>query len=75
MTREVSPSTQLSRWDLDKKIPQINKFKESARKLEADEDEARWEAALKKVAKLKPAPEKSAEKDEWSLSAEYAKGR
>lgn len=37
---------------------QLDKFKEAARELEADEDEARWEARLKKVAKYKPAPEK-----------------
>lgn len=34
---------------------QLDKFKEAARELEADEDEARWEARLKKVAKHKPA--------------------
>jgi hypothetical protein len=37
---------------------QINKFKQAARDLECDEDEARWDATLKKVAKQKPAPEK-----------------
>lgn len=34
---------------------QLDKFKEAACELEADEDEARWEAKLKKVAKHKPA--------------------
>lgn len=34
---------------------QSDKFKEAARELESDEDEARWEARLKKVAKHKPA--------------------
>lgn len=34
--------------------PQSDKFKEAARQLEADEDEARWEERLKKVAKQKP---------------------
>lgn len=34
--------------------PQLDKFKELARELEADEDEARWDERLKKVAKTKP---------------------
>ncbi len=33
---------------------QSDKFKEAARKLEADEDEARWEERLRKLAKAKP---------------------
>jgi hypothetical protein len=37
---------------------QIEKFKEAARDHEADEDEARWDERLKKIAKAKPAPEK-----------------
>jgi hypothetical protein len=37
---------------------QLDKFKEVARELEADEDEARWDERLKKVAKAKSAPEK-----------------
>jgi hypothetical protein len=37
---------------------QIDRFKQAARDLECDEDEARWDATLKKVAKQKPAPEK-----------------
>ena len=37
---------------------QIDKLKEAARELECDEDEARWDATLKKVAKQKPAPDK-----------------
>lgn len=37
---------------------QLDKFKEAARELETDENEARWEARLKKVAKHKPQPEK-----------------
>ncbi|HTN14694.1 MAG TPA: hypothetical protein VL094_07805 [Sphingomonadaceae bacterium] len=36
------------------KLPQLDKFKELARELEADEDEARWDERLKKVAKAKP---------------------
>jgi hypothetical protein len=35
---------------------QSDKFKEAARELEADEDEARWEERLKKVAKSANAP-------------------
>ena len=41
---------------MDKKT-QADKFKEAARELECDEDEARWDERLKKVAKAKPAPE------------------
>lgn len=37
---------------------QSDKFKQLARELEADEDEARWDERLKKVAGHKPAPEK-----------------
>lgn len=33
---------------------QSDKFKELAREVEADEDEARWDERLKKVAKGKP---------------------
>lgn len=32
---------------------QLDKFKEAARELEADEDEKRWEERLRKVAKEK----------------------
>jgi len=37
---------------------QIDKFKQAARELEADEDEARWDERLKEVVKAKPKPEK-----------------
>ncbi len=37
---------------------QSDKFKDLARELEADEDEARWEDRMRKVAKAKPEPEK-----------------
>lgn len=37
-----------------KKQSQSDKFKEAARELECDEDEARWDERLKKVAKGKP---------------------
>ena len=36
---------------------QSDKFKEAARELESDEDEARWDERLKKVAKAKPQSE------------------
>lgn len=45
----------------DKEPSQLDKFKTAARDLECDEDEARWDATLKKVAKQKPAPEKTDE--------------
>ena len=35
------------------KRAQSDKFKDAARELDADEDEARWEKRLKKVAKAK----------------------
>jgi hypothetical protein len=35
-------------------LSQVDRFKEAARDLECDEDEARWDTALKKVAKQKP---------------------
>lgn len=38
---------------------QLEKFKQAARELEADEDAARWDERLKKVVKAKPTPEKS----------------
>ena len=42
----------------DEPKTQIDKFKELARELGADEDEARWDERLKKMARAKPAPEK-----------------
>lgn len=33
---------------------QLDKFKQAAKELEADEDEGRWDERLKKVAKVKP---------------------
>lgn len=39
---------------------QVDKFKQAARDLEADEDEARWDERLKKVAGQKPKQEKPA---------------
>jgi hypothetical protein len=39
---------------MGKNPSQTDKFKEAAKELDADEDEARWEERLKKVAKSKP---------------------
>jgi hypothetical protein len=41
----------------DREPSQHDKFKAAARDLKCDEDEARWDATLKKVAKQKPVPE------------------
>lgn len=42
----------------DKK-PQLEKFKDAARELECDEDEAHWDERLKKVAaKAKPSSDR-----------------
>ena len=38
---------------------QADKFKESARNHEADEDEVAWDKRLKNVVKHKPVPEKA----------------
>lgn len=37
---------------------QLDKFKEAARALECDEDEARFDERVKKLVKHKPVPEK-----------------
>lgn len=37
---------------------QLDKFKQAARELESDEDEARWDEKLGKLVKVKPKPEK-----------------
>lgn len=42
----------------DPKPSQLDKFKELARELEADEDEAHWDEKLGKLVKVKPKPEK-----------------
>lgn len=39
---------------MEDKRSQSDKFKEAAREHEADEDEARWEERLRKIAKAKP---------------------
>ena len=41
------------------KRPQSDKFKELARKVEADEDEKRWDDRLRKIAKAKAVIPKS----------------
>jgi hypothetical protein len=38
------------------KEPQLEKFKDAARELGADEDEVRWDDHLRKIAKAKPKP-------------------
>jgi hypothetical protein len=42
------------RLNMSDQKTQSGKFKELARELEADEDEARWDERLEKVAKAKP---------------------
>ncbi|MET3760524.1 hypothetical protein [Sphingomonas sp. UYEF23] len=37
---------------------QLDKFKEAARDLETDDDEARFDERMKKLVKHKPAPER-----------------
>jgi hypothetical protein len=39
-------------------LGQSEKFKEAARALECDEDEARWAVRLRKVAGARPVPQK-----------------
>jgi hypothetical protein len=39
---------------MSKENTQLEKFKEAAKELEADEDEKHWDERLKKVAKAKP---------------------
>lgn len=41
----------------DDRKSQLDKFKEAARQHEADEDEARWDSKLKRIAKVKPKSE------------------
>lgn len=47
--------TSATRTDVES---QSDKFKQAARDLECDPNEARWDERLKKVAKQKPVPEK-----------------
>lgn len=42
----------------DQKQTRSDKFKEAAREIGADEDEASWDDRLRKVVKNKPTPEK-----------------
>lgn len=44
--------------DVSNPADQSDKFKQLARELECDEDEARWDERLKKVAAQKPEPDK-----------------
>jgi hypothetical protein len=43
---------------MDEIQSQSGRFKEAARDLACDEDEARWDERLRKVAGRKPAPDK-----------------
>ena len=43
---------------MNDKQSQSDKFKELAHEVEADEDEAHWDDRLRKLAKVKPEPEK-----------------
>jgi len=40
----------------DQNKTQLDRFKEAARQLETDDDEARFDEKLRKLAKQKPAP-------------------
>lgn len=46
---------------MTKNLPQLDRFKEAARALECDDDEAKLKATLTKIAKAKPKDEKPAE--------------
>lgn len=46
----------------DKKPSQLDKFKEAARDLEADDDPKRFDERLGKLVKHKPVPEKGADR-------------
>jgi hypothetical protein len=43
----------------DDRKPQLDKFKQAAREAGADEDEAKWDGRLKRIAKVKPKPPRS----------------
>lgn len=45
------------------KLPQIDKFRELARAVETDDDEARFDERLKKLAKAAPKPKAEPKKD------------
>jgi hypothetical protein len=42
---------------LPQNLNQVDRFAELARQIECDEDEARWDEKLKRVAQHTPAPE------------------
>ncbi|WP_203566246.1 DNA-binding protein [Aurantimonas aggregata] len=44
--------------------PQIDKFREAARELETDDDEERFDATLKRIAKAPPPKDEKAEKSD-----------
>lgn len=41
---------------MEKEKPQLDRFKEAAREVETDDDEARFNERLRKLAKPKPTP-------------------
>jgi hypothetical protein len=45
----------------ERESTQIERFKEAARKLGANEDEAAFDEALRRIARQKPKPEKESE--------------
>lgn len=47
---------------MPQKQPQLDRFKEAARELECDEDEALFDKKLKRVAKAKPKEDAKSEK-------------
>jgi len=49
---------------VDKEKNQLNRIKEAAREIGADDDEERFSAKLKKLAKPKPDDKRDADKDE-----------
>lgn len=49
MTKKTTPT-------ISDEISQLDKFKDAARKHEADQDESRWDERLKRLVKVKPKP-------------------
>ena len=63
MPKKTDPTTRTATPETDNR-PQIDKFKEAARELETNEDEAAFDRALKKVAKTRLAPKSGEPKAE-----------
>lgn len=47
----------------DREPTQLDKFKQAARELETDDDEARFDEKMRKLMKQKPVPQGGAERD------------